>query len=278
MDKHLLSNVSIDSIEQQIRNLNVCDKQSVSINVFKQQLSQLIQGYSCITISIDAPYIFRARKTNPERLFSQVTELWYPPADKILRYGRLNNIGSSLFYSADTEDTALYEMRPQVGDLYTILRCRLKDPGIIPHVMELGIAERSSQYDHPLRHSILENTVAGREFLRDEGNIKSNLAIRTFLAKEFTRIVEPGNEFEYKITIALAEILMDSDRIDGVCYPSIATKTGSNLTLKPTSVDRLYEADDSWVLRIEQDLRPQGFQVLCVAKAKSISSDGAIKW
>ena len=96
MDEHTLSKIPLDAIEQQIKDITVLNRQRVPIEALKQKLSKLMQGYSCITMSLNAPYVFRARKTKPEKFFGQVSELWYPPADRISRYGRLNNIGLSI--------------------------------------------------------------------------------------------------------------------------------------------------------------------------------------
>ena len=109
-----------------------------------------------------------------------------------------------------------------MGERLTILEVRLRDEAVMPHVMELGVAERASRFKCRSSVHLLENTATGRAFLQENG--EKNLAIRTFLVREFTRIVPPGQEHLFKLSVAIAEKLMDSTRIDGIEYPSIVGK------------------------------------------------------
>ena len=121
--------------------------------------------------------------------------------------------------------------------------------------------------------------------IKRRGVLEHNLAIRSFLAGEFTRIVPPGQEHEFKMTIAIGEFLLGSDRIDGLEYPSIAGDVGKwaggeNLVLKPDRADQLLEAEECWMIEVERQAPPPtaGYVVRCVRKAKAIDVDGNITW
>jgi len=42
------------------------------------------------------------------------------------------------------------------------------------------------------------------------------MKIYSFLAEQFTKFVTPGNEHEYKITVALYELFLENSSLDGV--------------------------------------------------------------
>lgn len=245
-----------------------------------------MNGYSCLTRIIETEYAYRARINSSEKFFKNVNQLWYPPSSKIKKYGRLNRPGQSLFYIAASENTAILEMRPQKGDILTILRCKLINSNNKPHVMELGGAEKFSQHKIKSTVNLLENTHGGKSFFESNENIEKNLAIRSFLAREFTRIVDRGEEHKFKITVAIADILMSSNKIDGVEYPSIAGdvekwKGGMNMALKPSIADRLYQADHCWISKVEETPKERidgNFAMRCIGTAKSISNSGKITW
>jgi hypothetical protein len=188
-----------------------------------------------------------------------------------------------LFYISASEGTAILEKKPNQGDALAVLRCKLKSNDKKPHVMELGIAEMTSLHGVQSTTQLLENTRGGRVYMATPENIQKNLAIRSFLAKEFLRTVEKGKEEEFKITIAIAEILMQHDKIDGVSYPSRAGNVskwqgGENMALKPKSADLLYDAQECWVSVVEKLLPGDALAMRCIQKAKTISPTGEVIW
>ncbi|MCI0557884.1 MAG: hypothetical protein MN733_05270 [Nitrososphaera sp.] len=58
--------------------------------------------------------------------------------------------------------TAILEMRPKVGDRFVVLQLKLKDEVNMPHVMELGVAEKASQHGLATSVHLLEQTPVGR--------------------------------------------------------------------------------------------------------------------
>ncbi|MFZ5448966.1 MAG: RES domain-containing protein [Thermodesulfobacteriota bacterium] len=284
--KHLLTGITIDSIKSRIQEIETLNRENVTIEDLKAKIGLLIKGYSCTTRIIDSDFAYRARKNPKNKHFCHVRELWYPPSDRIMIPSRLNRVGRSIFYISASEATAILEMRPRIGEIMTILRCRLINSDVKPHVMELGCAEKFSQHKIPTTLNVLENTTYGRKFLSNQENIEKNLLIRSFLTREFTRVVKRGNEFEFKVTVAIGEILMSDSRIDGVVYPSIAGdvdnwKADSNMALKPESADRLYMPDICWIVEVEKELGTflnKSYLIHCIKKAQSITQDGKINW
>lgn len=275
----------IEVLKQELSLLGSIDRASCDIDDLRERFARLFGGYTCITRVITAGVAFRARRNDSERRFHHVAQLWYPASDFVNKLGRVNRIRQSMFYISASRETATLEMRPAIGDVISILRMKRKPRREPLHVMELGVAEKQSVHSLPQTVRIPENTPYGRSYVKERGKLEHNLLMRSFLAKEFTRVVAPGQEHEFKMTIAIGEFLLSSDRIDGLEYPSIAGDVskwagGANLVLKPDRADQLFEADACWMIEIEREA-PQphaGYVARCVRQAKAIGSDGSIIW
>lgn len=183
---------------------------------------------------------------------------------KIKKFGRLNRVNQSIFYCSADPNTATLELRPNVGDIISILKCESKRQ---LHVMQLGMKEldvaSESNFFGPFKSRLRS---------------KDNQLIHQFLVEEFTKKVDEGCEFEYKSTIAIGEIFSKSKRIHGLWYPSIAIGKGSNLGLKPGAVDKFYKPTECWAIRVEKEIAPLKYEVLCINKAKRIKGNGRIIW
>jgi len=209
MQENLLTQISLAEINDQIKELETLDRQSITIDELKLKISRLMKGHTVRLREIVAKKIFRARKTPQNIVFNRVNELWYPPTNLITKYGRCNNINSTIFYCSDSEPTAILELRPEIGFYLTILKCHLKDSNSIPHVQELGLPEFTAKFNPQLGGTVLENTALGKAYWQNQDDEVKNLAIRSFLVKEFIQNVLPGNEDQYKISVAISEILMN---------------------------------------------------------------------
>lgn len=280
---HVLKKISYEAIEEKISVIDSIDRQEVDFSDIKNLIGSIFVGYSCLTRIIDPKRGWRARKNGGDVLFDNVKQLWYPPAHLISDFGRMNQPKSPIFYVSASHETAVLEIRPIPGDLITVLEVGLFGQAKDPHVMEIGVAEKVSQYGLGHDVQILENTSFGRSFLGEE--IEKNLLIRNFLAKEVTRAVGPEEKCHFKVTAAIADNLLASRRIDGILYPSVAgdglaSKGGQNLALKPLAADRLFRPVTCFVVRVmEWVAEPSpGWLVECVGKAKEIASDGSIRW
>lgn len=94
----------------------------------------------------------------------------------------------------------------------------------------------------------------------------------------------PGLEHQFKVSIAIAEVLMECDVIDGVAYPSIAgdgtgSGGGGNMALRPAAADRLFAPEVCWLEEVVRVVEPPGtFEVLIVKRAHAIEPSGKIVW
>lgn len=139
-----------------------------------------------------------------------------PPPKRRGRAGRLNAAGVSVFYGADTVETAIAEVRPPVGSRvlsasFTLLRSvRLLDIELLKSVLVAG-SLFDIKYKSQLEHAA---------FLESFGS-------------RFSQAVMPDHEaFEYVPTQAVADFIANeiSPAIDGILYQSPQTG-GRNVAL-----------------------------------------------
>ena len=114
-----------------------------------------------------------------------------------------------------------------------------------------------------------------RSLCKDDDEFKSILKIHSFLKEEFTKQVNVGDEYEYKITIAIAEIFLSDKHTSGLHYPSIVQDVdASNFGIKPKAARNLLEPTHCWAMQIGQ-LEPLRYYIP-PKRAKQIKKDGTI--
>lgn len=273
-----------------LRNLNLV---TVDERYLEGQVRELLNiGYVARPLIVNASIAFRVRINDGERLFTNTKELWHPPPQYITAKGRVNDVGESVFYYSDSENTAVIEKRPELGDILTVLEAELIDPNKQPRVMVLGIHEYTAQSNPNYGGTPPQYDAKQKQFTDREGISKTNPLLQAYLTKEFMRQVSPGNEQEYKITIAIAKILMnepellneDGSRVEGVtvdgfAYPSIASNNlGANVALRTDSADQLYKPVAATVYQVEEKRDETHYTVGKLKWSTSIEEDGTINW
>jgi hypothetical protein len=165
--------------------------------------------------------LYRARvcRSSPERnafFKDPARELGPPPADSA-RAGRMNPEGVSVFYSAESLDTAIAEMRPSIG-------------------MELVTAEfRTTESFGVLDFARLEKSFGSPlSFLQPD--FSRQLERRHFLRRLHYLIsqpVIPGREADYLITQTMAEYLTHiiDPPFAGIVFRSVQHNKGRNVVL-----------------------------------------------
>jgi len=107
---------------------------------------------------------------------------------------------------------------------------------------------------------------------------EANRLIRNFIDEEFTKNVNEGEEYLYKITIALAEKHFSDDIFNGLLYPSIAIEGRSdNLALKPHYVDKNLMIERVEFIKIIS-VKDFEYKIKVLDLATSFGKDGSIEW
>ena len=291
--KHFPSNVIERGIEERVLALKALDLAKVGQSQIHANIRSLLSiGYVSRLLEIDGTKLYRVRINTDDKPFENTRELWWPPAQCIKARGRLNDVGESIFYSSDSEDTAVIEMRPNAGDVLTVLEVEFIDPTVRPLVTELGIHELTGKSNPNYGGIPPEVDVKQKEFMRREGISETSPLLRAYLTDEFVKIVARGREYEYKTTIAIAHILVDepaavvsddrravtSIRIDGLAYPSIASdRLGVNIALRTQAADSLCRPAACTVYRV-QELSGNHYVLGELMKSEFIEHGGTIGW
>jgi hypothetical protein len=246
---------------------------------------ELLENYASRTIFLQSNVnIFRARR-KPERegqgLFTHKKELWYPEHQHVRRLGRLNRIGQPLFYCATSLETSIFEIRPEVGDIVTVLKCE-SIGGASPMLIAVDT------YQQLARLGVKIDEDPGVDPLRDlrksigDNAYNKNRLIEEFISAEFMRDVADGYEYEYKLSIAIAEWLFgfgtDSKDIDGIAYPSMGSGLiDVNIALLPQAVDLMYRPISCQAGRIIR-YDDEGMPAWQPGDTKSIHRSGRLEW
>lgn len=287
---HRLSGVSLSSIMAQIAYLDQLDLSRPDMVVLKSHIDKLLTGFPIIKAQFPLTCVYRARKVTPQpsnilevytHPFRNVKDLWYPPPEKITLPGRVNRSDKVIFYCSSTEACALAEKEPRIGDVITVLECRLV-PSSFPVFYAWDLA-RFAVDNHPYQR--MASTIRSEI---GRGNMFKFHTIGSYLDGHFTKTVLPGNEHEYYITIAIFELLMEKDRTDigpslgssdGLSYQSIAWESGANFALKASSADRLLIPACCRMLVIRNVSHdPTTYDWILLNEARDISEDGNIHW
>lgn len=269
MSLERLSKLSLKGIRGRLAELKNADPERTSIDNLKAKLYGLLRAYTSVSLNVgeDRP-IFRARKHREvewDKLLDNVEEI-YPQEIYITRPGRANREGQPIFYFSADSVVCLHEVKAVVGDICTVLECK---PGkkATPLLIPIGIYEMARRQNRKIGGNLPEPALRIREFLKnDVESIKKHELIDHFIAEEFLKVVDEGQEQQYKLTIAIAELLFSFESaigpIDGITYPSLASnQVNANVALLPEAFHRIYKPVSCEWMRIEKILPNLGFEV-----------------
>jgi len=166
------------------------------------------------------------RATKHHRVVPQhVSDISYPPADRITALGRRNRISQPLFYCSSDQNCVLEEIWPKEGDLVVRATWRTRKRAFLHDIgYDAAVFNRAgTTRDVPAKYD---------EFAKKlDGNVQR---IRDFIGLAFT---DPTSG-QYPLTAAIVKVYLRSDDIVGVMYPSITRKGDcDNLALQPAFVD-----------------------------------------
>ncbi len=119
-------------------------------------------------------------------------------------------------------------------------------------------------------------------------NTEQNRLINAYFSEEFLKVVNPGQEYEHKITFAIAEKLIDDPikredgtrtEFAGIIYPGIATSgDADNLAIKPAFADTVFRLEEVMYARINARSADFEYNITRVDFANTFEEDGTIKW
>jgi RES domain len=275
-----LSDISISDLRSRIASLRRADLEKLSTEGAAYRIGRIIDQYPFHIRTLALNGLYRARANNPGEVFSSALQLWHPPADKVLRPSRLNGPGQVRFYASDAPNTAILELRPHPGNVFTVLLARTRSRKIETlNVAFIGL-ERSRA---PEVRNLRDSAPRFRDQL-GPANYKKWLLVDDYLSEIFGTSVPEGEEYRYKPTIALANLLFAAPDLDAVNYPSVATSDhGINICMLPDKANQFFTALEAWMIKVEENaLHPKTGKRLqrirFLNRSHEIGPDGAIVW
>lgn len=249
-------NIPEENIENYLSSLKELYKRINSTNSeFPVYLENKIQKYFepikilCVTGSGIFPVIERISvnkrvlkgKMNT-RIF-EVEKLKYPPEKCVVKYGRANLKGQSVFYGTFNFITAVKEMQPEKGDLITISKWKLKSENDILITCPMFMKQ-------PLDNSVnIKLLSMFKNFILDLRRFPPQVSkliyeIHEFYANCFARKIESNNNQGYIYTAILADKILNyyqNGIVDAIIYPSTQEdfKT-ENIVIKKESFEDKY--------------------------------------
>ncbi len=185
--------------------------EKITPDILKPYIGKICDGLAIVASRTYAKRLYRARKNKTNKSFKNIEELWCPRPKYVKKYGRVNNTKRSYLYCSSSEATAVTELGVAIGDTVTVLRCRLKDRTVLPVTQEIGMLELTDfEFKGNKNRVAVEKLRGVADYLSPRG-VKVNEIIRKFLVEEFTRVVPQGQEYNYKISISIAEMYFEND-------------------------------------------------------------------
>lgn len=156
-------------------------------------------------------------------IFNNPIEQVGPPPSNLVRAGRMNAEGISVFYGATDEKTCLAELRPAIGQESAIIAVRTTLSLRMLDFTRLTKAYKSLSYFQP-----------------DYDDQADKLLFLRMLGILISQPVIPGHEIEYLMTQTMMEYLahvyrdpIEARSFDGVIFPSAQHKDGKNIVFFP---------------------------------------------
>ncbi|WP_315765790.1 MULTISPECIES: hypothetical protein [unclassified Bradyrhizobium] len=232
----------------------------MTIDAMKAYLRRRIGGYTVAIKPMQTTNrIFRG--VFCDELPNSVDRISYPPPELVRRPGRANREHCSMFYGCVGAFPIFLEIHAKQGDLVALSEWTVGEPlwmhnlGYHPDALErlgLPMPNQGSQRA-PLITPIASET-------------NYNRRIRRRMSLAFTADVPAGEEYRYKETIAINELLYDraspittggdnglrSERVAGTVYPTVKLRgLADNVVLWPNFVDRYLKIKSVRFLRVE---------------------------
>jgi hypothetical protein len=257
-----------------LETIHAIDPAVASVNQFKEQIGIILKG-QVISIPVFDPGMRLHRARKMKSLPSTLAEIGAPPAIKVAADQRCNRAGESLFYCSSARNAPFFEVHAQVGEHLVLSEWRTTAKMKVNHI----------GYTRPTFER-LGSTRSAPSWRPDKAPPLSSPRAQTIdelFSSFFIVDVNGGQEYLYKATIALAEILIPKPTaegafpFDGLIYPTIPMKGNcDNLALRPEFVERGVEFVKAEYLLIKQiDGMQMNFDILDFANS---TCDGKLEW
>jgi len=212
------------------------------LDTLKRFLRYKLGGYIVAVTDIRSDNLFYRGVACQQRP-STIDRVSYPPPDKVTKLGRVNRIGQPIFYCSAASAAVFYELRVKPRDLIVLSEWEVAEPLWMHNLGYHQDALRRIGGPDVVERPRLTNPI------RNEP--RRNASLRRQLSFAFTEDVPEGQEYRYKQSIAINELLFDraeplpnppggpsSGRAAGTVYPAMRMRgAADNVAIWPEFVD-----------------------------------------
>ncbi len=274
-----IKKASRNEIEEIILSLKHLDLNHVELHQIKELLKPLFTGYAITTPIIPKGNKFY-RGVPCDKKPQNVSQITYPEQNIIKTFQRANRPGEPLFYCCTSRNVPLFELNLNPADCVAISRWRTEEEMIVNNV----------GYTHTIFGNIGSDRPCPTWGKDDHPIIRTeeNRLVTQFLSEEFTKVVPRGEEFRYKLSVAIAEKHIDGEIIAqngenltfaGLLYPTIAMKANAdNLAVKTNFVDNHFELEQVEYIKLDDHPAEYEYRVTVLDFANTFGTDGNIEW
>ncbi len=278
-------NAGIDQkkLKKIVRHLKGLDLKHINFEYLKTLLMPLLNGYfmASTATNIEEP-IYRAvswstKPTNKKQLSC-------PPACKV-KLGRANNPEKPIFYGSAGCHSTIMELKPNQGDRLAISKWRTKQN---LNLVCVGYTEDAFKGKTGMNR--FEELPFVKHHAADPlSHNQGNRIVHEFLAREFTKRVPTGKEWQYKISAAISELALNAlsfginsaptIEIAGILYPSTPNEANAdNVALKCPIADKYLEFVYVQYIEISKKTDRPEYTMRGLDFADSLSEIGDIQW
>jgi len=256
------------SIIKLIAEIEKLDVHAATVDQIERLISALMDGFSIHAFQIPKPqYIYRTRICEKPDNISQVT---YPPA-KYTTLGRANDLRKPRFYASIGRSVPFFELNPKVGDKIVLSVWKTKtDMWLNP----VGFTKEGATLLNSKRQ--LDKIYSPAE--HGEKLTETDILVNDFLTRWFVKVIPKEKSDYYKVTAAMANILLAGDAFAGLVYPTVKMfGNADNVVLDPAFVDRSLQLVSIEYFQITGN---EGitFNTELLDTAVKWDTDGAIEW
>ncbi len=231
------------------------DSESELIQVIQEKINLPIPSFFRLYPSFERLTINKKVPPFENNRIRRIKYLLNPPTRYVKNLGRANLRQQSIFYATFKPPTAINELKPNPGDLYTISKWKLIDEETQVHVYPIFEKQKTDGYKE-LRSAGLaeydegaELSILYEDLLKDKSAEERKMiyAIQELISKCFALEVDTNNTSRYIFTAAIADkiLFQNFDReIEAITYPSIHDSLGvKNIAIKPHILHQKYRLD-----------------------------------
>lgn len=214
---------------------------------------------------------------NNNKTITKLDDLKNPPDEivkKLNRYGRANLRDQSVLYASFEFPTLIKETNPDVGDLVTISRWKLKNentPLIVYPVIDYQNCN-DSQLLKVFEYALLQQPKEWQVMFFQH---------YCLIAKHFGKHVKKGQHINYIFSAHFANKIfheIQGGKIEAIIYPSVQDSgTTSNIAIKPDVFNEKYEIEEISE-KIVYSNNGYSLSLKSIKSTQKVDSNGKIIW